>query len=108
MRFRNLLTAVSVFAVFCLMSSPLFAGNDNAGSPVVFVPGLLMLQLQEHDGLQVILPDAPGHEATITFVMKDGTRQVVPFKGHSSIRTSEPGSSPAVVKVPELIRLKEL
>ena len=55
-----------------------------------------------------MLPDAPGHKATITFVMNDGKRHVVPFKGHSTIKTSQAESSPAVVRVPELVRLKEL
>jgi len=67
-----------------------------------------MLQLEQQDGLHIILPDAPGHKATITFVTNDGKRVVVPFKGHSTIQTSQPEPSPAVVKVPELVRLKEL
>jgi hypothetical protein len=107
MRFRNLLAAVSVFAV-CFMPLCFAAQPDASTSPAVFVRGLVMLQLEQKDGLHIVLPDAPGHKATVTFVMEDGKRHVVPFKGHNTIRTTEAESSPAVVKVPELIRLKEL
>ena len=108
MKFRNLLTAISVLAALSFTSWKLLAQPGITSSPAVFVRGLLMLQLEQKDGLHVILPDAPGHKATITFVMNDGKRFVVPMKGHSTIQTSQPEQSPAVVKVPELIRLKEL
>jgi hypothetical protein len=107
MRFRNLLAAVSVFAV-CFTPLCFAAQPEASTSPAVFVRGLVMLQLEQKDGLHIVLPDAPGHKATITFVMEDGKRHVVPFKGHSTIGTSQAESSPAVVKVPELVRLKEL
>lgn len=108
MKFRNLLRAVSVFALLSLASMSAFAETDASTSPVVFVKGLLMLQLQQKDGLQIILPEADGHKATITFVMNDGSRQVIPFKGLSSIRNLQAETSQAVVQVPELVRLKEL
>lgn len=107
MRFRNLLTAISVFAALSLISVCFAAQPEAVTSPTVFVRGLLMLQLEQQDGLHIVLPDAPGHKATITFVMKDGERRVLPFKGHSTIKVSNSESSP-VVKVPELVRMKEL
>jgi len=108
MRFRNLLIAVSVSAAVCVACLSAFAGADTSTGPVVFVKGLLMLQLQQENGLQIILPDAEAHHATITFVMKDGTRKSIPFKGHGTIATTRSGNAPAVIKVPELIRMREL
>lgn len=105
MRFRILLAAISVFGI-CLMS---FAAQpDVSGSPVLFVKGLLMLQLEQKDGLHIVVPDAPGHKAAITFVMQDGQRHSIPFKGHNVIQMTGAAESTAVVKVPELIRMKEL
>jgi hypothetical protein len=108
MKVRNLLTAISVLAAFSFTSWILLAEPGTTTSPVVFVRGLLMLQLEQRDGLHIILPDAPGHKATITLMTKDGKRISLPMKGRSTIQTSEPDHSPAVVKVPELVRLKEL
>jgi hypothetical protein len=107
------LTAISVFAAISLMMSVCLFGareadTSVAASPAVFVRGLMMLQLEQQDGLHIVLPDAPGHRATITFVMHDGNRQVIPFKGRTTIKTTATEASPAVVKVPELVRLKEL
>jgi hypothetical protein len=67
-----------------------------------------MLQLEQQDGLHIILPDAERHHATITFVMNDGARKTLPFKGHSSIKGMQAETSRAIVNAPELIRLKEL
>src|SRR2546430_1518618 len=108
MKVRNLLTAISVLAAFSFTSWKLLAEPGTTASPAVFVRGLLMLQLEQYDGVHIILPDAPGHKAAITFVMSDGKRIVVPMKGRSTIQTSQPDHSPAVVKVPELVRMKEL
>jgi len=108
MKFRNLLTAISVLAALCCASWKLVAEPGTTTSPTVFIRGLLMLQLEQQDGLHIILPDAPGHKATITFLMNDGKRFVVPLKGRSTIQMSQPELSPAVVKVPELVRLKEV
>ncbi|HXC62155.1 MAG TPA: hypothetical protein VNV63_05735, partial [Nitrospiria bacterium] len=107
MRFRNLLAAVSVFAAVSFTSLSFSAQPEVYSPPTVFVRGLMMLQLEQKDGLHITLPDAPGHNANITFVMRDGQRRVVPFKGHNVINGSNSESSP-VVKVPELIGLKEL
>ena len=108
MRVRNLLAAVSVFAV-CLTTLSLAAQPEVSSSPAVFVRGLMILQLAQKDALHIVLPDAPGHRATVTFVMNDGKRHVIPFKGHSTIKAaSDPEGSTAVVKVPELVRMKEL
>ena len=107
MRFRNLLAAVGVFAV-CMVSLSAFAYGETS-RPAVFVRGLVMLQLEQKDGLQIVLPDAPGHKATITVVMTDGKRQVFPFKGHSAIiGSSNPDAAPASIKVPEVVRMREL
>jgi hypothetical protein len=108
MKFRNLLTAISVFAALSFASWKVLAQPGTPTSPVIFVRGLLMLQLEQQDGLHVILPDASGHKAAITFVTVDGKRIVVPMKGRSTIQSSQSNDSPAVVKVPELVRLKEL
>ena len=108
MKFRNLLTAIGVLAALSFTSWKLLAQPGATTSPAVFVRGLLMLQLEQQDGLHIILPDAAGHKATITFVMNDGKRFAVPLKGHSTMQTSQPEGSPAVVKVPELVRLKEV
>ena len=107
MRFRNLLSAMSVFVAVSFTSLSFSAPPETINPPTVFVRGLLMLQLGQQDGLHIVLPDAPGHNANITFVMKDGQRRAVPFKGHNVIQVSDSESSP-VVKVPELIGLKEL
>src|SRR5438105_14378383 len=107
MKFRNLLTAISVFAAVTFTSLAFSAQPETVHPPTVFVRGLLMLQLEQQDGLHIVLPDAPGHNANITFVMRDGERRVMPFKGHSAIKIANSESTP-VVKVPELIGLKEL
>jgi hypothetical protein len=111
MKVRNLLAAISVFAVCLttLRTLSLAAPPEVSNSPAVFVRGLMILQMAQKDALHIVLPDAPGHKATITFVMNDGERYVIPFKGHSIIKAaSDPEGSTAVVKVPELIRMKEL
>ena len=106
MKVQNLLAAVCLFAV---SQMPVFAGQqDISQAPVVYVRGLAMLQLEDRDNLHIALPDAAGHDATITFVMNDGKKTVVPFKGHGAIRVSDPGNSRPVVNVPEVVRMKEL
>ncbi len=108
MRVRNLLAAVSVFAV-CLTTLSLAAQPEVSTSPAVFVRGLMILQLAQKDALHIVLPDAPRHKATVTFVMNDGKRHMIQFKGHSTIKAvSDSEGSAAVVKVPELVRMKEL
>lgn len=105
MRFRNLLAAISVFTA-CVMT---LASQPNISSaPVVLVKGLLMLQLEQKDGVHIAVPEAPGHKATITFVMRDRQRYSIPFKGHSVIQMAGATGGTPVVKVPELVRMKEL
>lgn len=105
MKVRHLLAAISVFTV-CFMS---FAGQPDApSSPVVFVQGLLMLQLEQADGLHIAVPAAEGHIASITFVMQDGQRHSIPFKGHSVVQMTGTTASTPVVKVSDLVRMKEL
>ena len=108
MKVRNLLAAAGVFAV-CLTTSSVAAQPEVSTSPAVLIRGLMILQLAQKDALHIVLPDAPGHKATVTFVMNDGTRHVIPFKGHSIVKAaSDPERSTAVMKVPELVRMKEL
>lgn len=106
MKAQNLLAAVCVCAVSLM---PAFAGQqDISQPPAVYVRGLAMLQLEDQDGLRIALPDAPGHDATITFLMHDGKKRMVPFKGHASIQVSDPSSSRPKVHVPEIVRMKEI
>jgi len=108
MRVRILLAAISVFAV-CFTTLSLAAQPEVSTSPAVFVRGLMILEFAHKDALRIVLPDAPGHKATVTFVMNDGKRIVIPFKGHSTIKAvSDPEGSTPVVKAPELVRMKEL
>ncbi|HYR84792.1 MAG TPA: hypothetical protein VE422_12000 [Terriglobia bacterium] len=106
MKIQNLLAAVCLFAIS--QTSVFAERHDDAQFPVVYVRGLAMLQLEDRDNLRIALPDAAGHDATITFVMQDGKKSVVPFKGHGAIQVSDPGSSRAIVNVPEVVRMKEL
>ena len=65
MKFRNLLTAIGVLAALSFTSWKLLAQPGATTSPAVFVRGLLMLQLEQQDGLHIILPDAAGHKASV-------------------------------------------
>ena len=62
MRFRNLLAAISVFVAVSFTSLSFSAQPKTSSPPTVFVRGLLMLQLEQKDGLHITLPDAPGHK----------------------------------------------
>jgi hypothetical protein len=108
MKIQKVLAAVCLFAVSLV---PAFAApqvQDSSQAPVVYVRGLAMLQLENPDNLRIALPDASGHDATITLVMQDGRKRVVPFKGHGTVRVSQPSASRPVVNVPEVVRMKEL
>lgn len=82
--------------------------DESSPAPAVVVKGLAMVQLQNPEGLRIALPDAPGHRATITFVMADGSVRVFPFKGSGVINTVETATASTVVNVPELVRISEL
>jgi hypothetical protein len=108
MKVQKLLAAVCLF-VFTVSLTPGFAApqQDLPQAPVVYVRGLAMLQLEDRENLRIALPDAPRHHATITLIMHDGKKRVLPFKGHGALQVADPSNAVPVVKVPEVVRMKE-
>jgi len=107
MKISKLVLAVGVL-VLVAGSLSFSAQPERRSAPAVVVKGLAMLQLEDPEALRIALPDAPGHKATITLVMHDGATRVLPFKGRGAIDVVEPGRTAPEVRVPELVRVKEL
>ena len=98
-------TAVSV-------AIPAFASTSTADRPEtdvtsLYVKGLVMVDLGNPDLIRLGLPKAPGHKATLSFVPRNGTKQVLAIKGHAAIEAKPIASADAKILVPELIRMKE-
>jgi hypothetical protein len=107
MKVRNLLTAICAFAVVSFPTLG-FSAEQEKSTPSIVVRGLVMVQLEDRDALRIAVPDAPHHKSMITFVMKDGRQHVFPFKGRGVLTVAEAAKTAPVVKVPEIVRMKEL
>jgi hypothetical protein len=109
MKVQKLLAAVCLF-VFTVSLTTGFAApqQDLSQAPVMYVRGLAMLQLEDRENLRIALPDAPRHDATITLIMNDGKKRVLPFEGHGALEVADPSNAaPPIVKVSEVVRMKE-
>src|SRR5262249_31989428 len=94
------------------MAIPAFASTSTADRPAtdvtsLYVKGLVMVDLGNPDLIRLGLPKAPGHKATLSFVPRHGTRQVLAIKGHGTIEAKPIAPSDKAIMVPELIRMKE-
>src|SRR5438876_8281727 len=59
--------------------------------------------------LQIAVPNAGGHRAILTIVRQSGEKQVIELPaGHGTLSTITAALSAPVVRVPELVRAKEL
>lgn len=107
MNTRKMMLGISVLAAVASVSMSSSA-QEPPTSPAIIVKGLVMVRLQDRDGLRIALPNAPHHKATITFRMDDGTKRVFPFKGHGTISANDVALTRADIRVPELVQIKEI
>src|SRR5262245_27516795 len=108
---RQFFTALGT-ATAVSMAIPAFASTSTADRPAtdvtsLYVKGLVMVDLGNPELIRLGLPKAPGHKATLSFVPRNGTRQVLAIKGHGTIEAKPIASSDKAIVVPELIRMKE-
>jgi hypothetical protein len=107
MRFQTVMAGVC--ALMLSLASMSFAGEVQTAGPAIFVRGLVMVGVDDRDSLKIAVPDAGGHNATITIVSKNGEKRVLPLAKSQAILTGfTPSASTPVVRVPELVRTKEL
>src|SRR5262245_34067309 len=108
---REFLTALGS-ATAVSIAIPSFASTSTADKPAtdvtsLYVKGLVMVDLGNPDLIRLGLPKAPGHRATLSFVPRNGIRQVLAIKGHGVVEAKPIASADAKILVPELIRMKE-
>jgi len=108
---RQFLTALGS-ATAVSIAIPSFASTSTADKPAtdvtsLYVKGLVMVDLGNPDLIRLGLPKAPGHRATLSFVPRNGIRQVLAIKGHGAVEAKPIASADTKIMVPELIRMKE-
>jgi hypothetical protein len=94
------------------------AGAQTRPTTPLYVRGLAMVKFNDADYLQVALPSAPHHAATIsTYPLGRGPEGEDPLagepttrrlEGHVSVRGIAPGGANPGIRLPEVIQIREL
>ena len=91
------------------LASGSLASERQTEGPALIVSGLIMVSVDGPESLQIVVPEAPGHNATISIVGRNGDNRVLPLaKGVAMLTALAPGTTKPVVRLPELVRAREL